>query len=54
MSAETVTLKYDLDLKYIDEYCRENKYEQFNKHFKIYIIDSYGNKHYCKKIYPAI
>lgn len=54
MPAETFTLKYDLEYKYIKECCKNNHYNQINNHFEIYLVDSFGNKHKCKKIYPAL
>ncbi len=54
MPAESFTLKYDLDTKYIEKCIKSNADKQLNKHFKICVIDTIGNEHKCKNIYLAI
>lgn len=51
MPAESFTLKYDLDPKYIKACSKD---EPFDKNFEICVIDTVGNEHKCKKIYPAL
>ena len=51
---ERISLKYDLDIKIINELNGDNLSKIYSQHFKIYATDFYGKKYYCKEILPGL
>ena len=50
MPTESMNLHYSVDRRYMEQI----EYKELNRDFNINIIDTYGKKHKCKRIYPAI
>ena len=47
MPSESISLTFDLEYGYIKPFIEKHNYEDFIKHFIIYVTDSDGKKHYC-------